>query len=90
MGYSNCEHNAPKDYCPMCNDSEEIKNRIIDLMDCPYCFDGIDYHYEPNGDWEEECRICKGTGMLDKEQSEKRHKFLTYYWKEKITPENLK
>ena len=83
MRYGNCEHDAPRDYCGLCNTAEEIKSRFIDLLECPSCVDGTDYHHDPLGDWEEECRICEGTGMLNSEQSEKRHKFLAYYWKKK-------
>ena len=83
MDSNTCKHHAPKNYCPICFTSEEIKSNSTNLLECPNCFDGIDYHHEPDGDWEEECRICKGTGMLNKEQSEARHKFLTYYWKKK-------
>lgn len=83
MSYKNCRHDAPEEYCHQCNTDEEIKSRSIGLLSCVNCIDGTDYHHDPLGDWEEDCRICNGTGMLTKEQSEARHKFLAYYWKKK-------
>lgn len=55
------------------------------LLDCPNCIDGIEYSHDIFGDYESECSWCKGTGTLNKTQSDNLRKLRKLYWKQKTT-----
>ena len=52
-----------------------------ELLECPNCIDGIVYNHDPLGDWESRCQMCDGSGMLDKNESEKLRKLRIAYYK---------
>ena len=61
---------------------------MSDLLDCPLCIDGIEYHHDPIvGDWEELCKWCSGSGKLNAEKSERLRKLRIAYFEKKSKEE---